>query len=205
MIKKRKSRTCIAAIKVRNKVMMAADRRSSWDFSQAQTMIKPKILKRNGLILAATGDGYLCSLLVERLDIPGDPLHTDDLDTYMFESLHAHITKLLLRKGFKDGHNQLSIPGEDSGCELLVGVKGRLFNYVISNPEPENKDRSLGEIQVDELNLPYASGCGGALAWGSLLTTDKVDMKPKDRLTLALEVAAHVSPGCDNNIDIVGE
>lgn len=191
-MKKRKvSQTCIAAIKGRGgKIYIAADRQVTWDDALKQTLIKPKVMKRKGIILAATGDSYLCGLLVERLSIPR---LIDDLDTYMYEILHDRIKALLIRKEYINEHRQLSV-GKDMFVELVVGVRGRAFTFRIT-------ENSI--IEVDEVNLPYCTGCGGFFAWGSLLTTEKLKIgNTKERLMLALSVAAELSPGCDANIDI---
>ena len=200
MIRHKQSRTCIAAVKdKRGRIVMAADRRASWDFSQAQAMPRPKIQKRNGLLLAGTGDGYLCTLIVDLLHVPVNEV--EDPDTYMHWTLLKEVNKLLKAKGFVDQHNQLRIPA-DSGVEVLIACSGRLYTLTIDNPEPY-KETPGGLISIDEVSLPYASGCGGQLAWGSLLTTGLLGtMKAKERLTIALTVAAEVSPGCDANIDI---
>lgn len=201
MIKKKQSLTCIAAIKHRGRIYMAADRRASWDFSQAQQMPRPKIVKRDGMILAGTGDSYLCALLVDILEVP--PRGQETLDDYMFDKMHRSVTNLLLRKGYCSEHKQLKIPSESS-VEVIIAIEGKLYNIVIHNPDPEKEDIS-GEIMIDELNIPYASGCGGHLAWGSLLTSENLELTPNERLTIALNVAAQVSPGCDNKIDIYHE
>ncbi len=202
MIKRKKSLTCLAAIKHRGKIYMAADRRTSWDMSQAQEMPRPKIKKRDGVILAGTGDGYLCTLIVDIMKIPiGEG---QDLDIYMHWTFHQAVTKLLLAKGYADEHKQLKIP-PSGGAEILVAIQGMLYTVLIDNPDAENLDNPFGLVSIEEVNFPYASGCGGHLAWGSLLTTETLDMKPKDRLKLALQVAAKVSPGCDAVVDIEHE
>lgn len=202
-MKKKISLTCIAAIKdKKGRIYVASDRRASWDFSQAQAMPRPKLQKRNGIILSGTGDGYLCHLIVDMLEFP----HIQDdqsTDEYMHSVFYGKVLMLLKRKGFVDDRNQLKIAKED-GAEILVAVRGVLYTLSIRNPDPSN-DHPNGQIAIDEVATPYATGCGGALAWGSLLTTEDLGFKPKERLIIALNVAAKVSPGCDNNIDIERE
>lgn len=201
MIKKKISRTCLAAIKHRGRIYMAADRRVSWDDGQAQEMPRPKINKRDGVILAGTGDSYLCTLIVDVLELPTRGEET--VDEYMMDKVHRAIMNLFIRKGYCSEHKQLKIASEAS-VEAIVAIEGHLYNIIVHNPDP-HKEYSNGEIIIDELNVPYATGCGGSYAWGSLLTTELLVMKPRDRLQLALQVAAQVSPGCDANINIESE
>lgn len=210
MIKKKQSRTCIAAIKTSNgKIMMAADRRSSWDFSQAQKMPRAKIRSRDGLILAGTGDGALCYQIVDNLKFREYPYEEWGFeDEYLNNIFYNDVIKLLKSKGYVDVdaglHPILKIPVE-SATEILICIHRRLYSLQIFNPHPE-ADYPNGLVTIDELGVPYATGCGGQLAWGSLLTTMDLGMKPKERLAIALNVAAQVSPGCDNNIDyIIGD
>lgn len=203
-MKKRKSTTCIAAVTdKKGRIHIAADRRVSWDFSQAQTMPHAKVIKRDGVILAGTGDSYLCDLLTQYLEIPNVEGYENYPGHYVFHPLYNSVKKLLSQRGFYDERRTLKIPREMS-VEVLLAVHGQLFTISINNPD-ELSDAPNGVIQCGQINVPYATGCGGLLAWGSLLTTQEMGMKPKERLLLALNVAAQVSPGCDNIIDIENE
>jgi len=189
--------TCIAAIKHKGKIYVAGDRRASWDMSQAQVMPFAKVIKRDGVILAGTGDCYVLNLITRVLHIP--QVDTD-IDTYMFHHLQRAIRGLLIEKGFTDGQKILRIP-EELETEIVIAISGTLWAIQIQDSKPHG----IGIISVDQCNLPYATGCGGQLAWGSLLTTEDMEMKPKDRLIKALKVAAQVSPGCDDKVDIEHE
>src|SRR6476646_6720467 len=127
----KQSNTCIAAIKLRNgRIAMAADRRVSWGFSQAQAMPRPKIQKRDGIILAGTGDGYLCGLIVDLLKIPTFSYENYDLrtlDTYMHNQFFDSVCKLLKSKNFKDQHNVLRVPG-DCSAEIIIAIHNHLYN-----------------------------------------------------------------------------
>jgi len=196
------SATCIAAIRnKRGKIMVAADRRMSWDTGQVQKMPTAKVVKRDGLIIAGTGSCYLLTLMTQLLVIPTDGQH--DPINYTHNILKPAIIKLLKHNGFVDDKKNLKIP-EDVDLEAVIVCNGRIFSLVIENVEPDKED-SLGLIMIDEVSLPYATGCGGRLAWGSLLTTEKMKMESRERLELALQVAAEVSSGCDDTIDIVSE
>lgn len=202
---KRKSSTCIAAIYYKKgKIAMAADRRETWDYGQCQTMQEPKIAKRLGMILAGTGDSYLCDLIVNQLVLP-DANEFTDIKDYMHNAFHGALYQALVKKKFSNKDKMLVIAPHDH-CEIVIAVKGTLWSVIIENPDPENQMVESGRISILPLSLPYATGCGGKWAWASLDTTEILEIKSyKERLKIALEVAAKNAPGCDNNVDIIAE
>lgn len=200
---KKNSGTCIAILADKNgKLIMATDRRMSWGMSQAQVMPGPKCFKREGILLAGTGDAHLCTLLTKRMHLPYYPPEINPED-YVHEAIYNSIKEILISKGFSQDDKNLHLP-VDSSVELVVGIKGRVFSIDVCNP---SKDLDFnGIIRIDEVSVPYATGCGGQLAWGSLLTTARIKkLGAEERLTVALFVASEVSPGCDNNIDFIEE
>lgn len=201
MIKKQ-SRTCIAVIKnKRGKLMMAGDRRATWDFSQSQKMPRPKVSKRDGLLLGGTGDGALCTLIVDIMPILS--YEDQELDNYMFNDFRKQLIKTLKQQGYTDEHNLLKLP-RDTDAEIIVGIRGRVYQVIINNPDPDNH-YTVGQVSIDEVNVPYAAGCGGSLAWGALLESVDSQYSYKERLERALNIAASVSPGCGDGIDIINE
>lgn len=214
MSKMKQSSTCIAAIKHRGKVYMATDSRLSWGMDQAQELPKGnrKIVKRDGLILAGTGTWYLCRLILQTLAFRSPEGYEGIEDQYFDSIFYNDVVKLLKSKGHIDVdsglHPVLKIP-YDVSAEIIMVLNGRLFTLTIENPVVEENHNPSGLVMIEELNIPYAAGCGGQLAWGSLLTTESLEevllLKPKERLKLALQVAAQVSPGCDENIIIENE
>ncbi len=213
MIKKKRSNTCIAALKTKSgKILMGADRRCSWDFSQCQVMPRPKINKRNGVILAGTGDSYLCTLFVDIMEIPN--IIGSNTDKYMHGVFFDAVYNMLIMKGMGEEHNLLKIPG-DSDVEILVVIYGKLYQVIINNPDPTSTMCS-GLVTIDELNLPFATGCGGQAAWNAIKAFNRANQLLKDIgqnklltdkqiLLESLVLAAENSPGCDDNIDIIGE
>ncbi len=182
--------------------MMAGDRRASWDWGKAQSMPKPKIRKRKGLLLGATGDCFLCSLFVDIMDIPKRK-EKQTLEKYMFEDFYLAVKAELLVHGFADEHHILKIP-EDIGCEVLVGVEGKVFIIDIVNTE-FRKESTQGLILIDEVALPYAAGCGDSVeAILRYVLKTKKSISKAD-LKLAVQVIAEISPGCDDKIDILVE
>ena len=200
------STTCIGVLKMPNgKLIMAGDRRMSWGFSQAQKMPGSKVIKRQGLLLGGTGSCYLLTILSKLCPIPDviDKLDDEMVETFVHTSLKKEIHDFLVSQGFGDKDSHLIIPG-DLSIELLIGIRGRLFSVIVENADSDTAD-ARGIIVIDEVNLPYATGCGGQLAWGALLESEDSDKTPKERLRRALKAAAEVSPGCDKNITFVQE
>ena len=199
----RKSNTCLAVLRdVEGKLWFAGDRRLSWGMHRAQKMRKPKIAKREGLLLAGTGVGSMCDEIVHLMQIPeqgksGDPYW------YMHEIFMPTLFDHLRHKGYLHEKERRLAYHEDResreddwfGAIILIGFKGQLFELDVDNQQ----------ISLDMIDAPYAHGCGGDLALGSLLTTEGTKMGPAKRLEKALHVAAEVSPGCDNNVDILHE
>lgn len=192
--------TCIAICKDKNnRLMIAGDRRSSWGWHKAQSMPKPKISSRSNVLLGATGDGFLCSLLVDVMKIP--KRGTKDLDQYMFNDFYNAVYIELIKHGLGEEHNLLKIP-EEMGCELIVGIENRVFTINIENRE-KDKISPEGIIAIDEVNTPYATGCGdSADAVLRYILKTKKYIAEKD-LKTAIEVIADIAPGCDNNIDLI--
>lgn len=195
----RESNTCIAVIrekynkKKKGELVFAADRRISFGHSY-QEGVRPKVVKRDGIILAGTGLGYLCNLACELTPIPKIPIEMDSF-AYVHGPFKESLKIALISHGCSDINNQLAFP-EDINTTILIGVKSDL--YIIGF------DSDFG-ILIDPVAAPYGAGCGGMYALGSLMTTENIKMSSEDRLTLALQVAAKLSSGCDDQIDIVRE
>lgn len=192
-----KSKTCIAVVKNKNgRLVMAADSRINIGSSDYQKSPIAKIVKKDGLLLGATGCSYLCTLLTHVIKPP--KLYTDNITSYIHHQFYDKVINLLKSKHYFDNQNNLKISSYN-GCEVLIGVSGRLFSLTIANED------HIANIGIVEMNTPYATGCGGALAWGSLLSTENLITNTKERLILALQVASKVSSGCDDNITIISE
>jgi len=194
------SNTCLAVIrekldkKRRGELVFAADRRISWGSSQFQKLVYPKVKKRNGIILAGTGDSYLCDLIVQLTPIPDLPPRMKVFN-YIHEVLRRTIESNLIDNGMKGEKDGLGIPGKMYAA-ILVGIQKELYEI--------NVDERYG-IVINQIDAPYGHGCGGDYALGSLKTTENLNMSSEDRLTVALNVASELSAGCDNKIDIIRE
>ena len=195
-MKKRQSRTCILVAKnSRGKIMMAADRLSSYDWGHAELMNRPKITKKNKVLLGACGDGGLCTLIIDIFDVPEPPKDTS-ADLYMFYLFKPLLIKFLKQQGYTDEHKLLQIPKESS-CGLLVAVLGQVYSVGIHNSDPDNDHSFLGEVSIDVSSTPFAIGCGDIPAIVSLKKDlNKTGYNTKEHVTEALELACDISPGC---------
>jgi hypothetical protein len=197
---RKKSSTCLAVVrekgtkKKRGKLVFAGDRRISWGMGQHQIATRAKVIKRNGVVFAGTGVSYLCDLVCELCEVPDVPEQMDGFN-YVHHVLYRNIMAILTEKGCMDKEGKVTL-SEDFEAVILVGFKGDLFEICISN--------DCG-VTIDAIDAPYAHGCGGKYALGSLKTTENSKMSAEDRLKLALGIAAELSPGCDANVDIVRE
>lgn len=221
-MKKKNSRTCIVAVKNKqNKIIMAADRRISSDDKYQESPI-PKIAYINGFLVGGTGDCELLQLITENLALGQE----GNITSYMYYGFKNSLVKTLKQHGYRDEHNLLRLQ-KDSDLELLVAKEGRLFSINFNSGHGPDIVPSPSTLGIIEVSLPYATGCGGDLAWGSLLSTDGdskeillykldknfgVDKLPKNvksldeiKLLYAINVAAKVSSGCDSRIDIIKE
>lgn len=222
MKNKKQSMTCVAVCKKRNgKLIMAGDRRISTGDKYQKSPI-PKIAYINGFLLGGTGDCELLQLITENLALGQE----GDITSYMYYGFKIALIKLLKNHGYKDEHNLLRLQ-KNSDLELVVGKEGKLFNITFNsgyNPDVLVEPSTIGIV---EIGTPYATGCGGELAWGSLLSIEgdnkedllqklhvnfNIQKLPKNIKTLdeiklfyALNIASTVSAGCDNNIDIIQE
>ncbi len=202
-MKQIRSKTCIAVVKDKKRLWMAGERRLNWDDGLVMASTRPKISFREGLLLGASGLGYLCSEVVDFFPIPAFDKENYTTSEYMQVLFMPGLLQYLREQGHmvRDERRLMSTtrPDEDFGVSVLVGVGTDLFEVALTD----------GGCAFDLIPTPYATGCGQPYALASLMTTQALEsmgserMKPKDRLTLALQVAAHLSPGCDSNIDIL--
>lgn len=191
--------TCIAVLRKKNgKLIMAGDRRMSWGMMKHQVKVTPKVHKRNGLLIGGTGTCYIIELAHTILKVR-PPNKKEDPVIYINNVFLEEFKKLLMNKGFKkDGNIHLT---NSFRTILIIAIKSKLFELEVD----VDNDKNFSFIIVDQIEAPYAHGCGGYYALGSLLTTENMRMPEEERLTIALQVAAKMSPGCDDNIDILEE
>lgn len=202
---KRKSRTCIGLIKLRDgRLMMAGDHRVSESFSSAYKCPFPKVRKKeNGMLMGASGHSALCKFIV---DVFEPPAIETDLDTYMFHPFQKALYKALRdQPGKSDEHHILRL-APDTSCAVLIGIENRGFIVDISN-ETENTPLDHyygGEISIDDVPIPFVIGCGSTPAFPILYTTKtKHNTNTKAQLIQAMTAAAELSPGCDDDFTFI--
>jgi hypothetical protein len=203
MIKRKKSTTCIIALKnTKGKILIAADRRASFDWSKHVTMNKPKVRKNNGYIIAGTGDGALCSLFVDAFTPPD--YDGEDLDIFMHHKFYKSVVRTLIGHDMVDAHKVLKIPPE-TYCGLVIALNGHVYTVDIFNPD-ENGALPYGVVAIDEVPTPYTTGCGGEHAKGAIDAMILQGVKDTRLIAkTAIEVAAMNSPGCDAVCDLIIE
>ena len=197
------SGTCLAVLKDdEGYLYFASDRRGSWGFGKAHKLEDPKSRFRSGVLMMGTGG---CFEIVEMLDhmkiAPFTPKTNPDM--YMHNKFIPAIVRHFKTQGLLHPKERRLRHHDDSewiGAVMVVGLGSSVYEVTVDNLH----------IVFNKVGAPWAHGCGGALAWGSLLTTealtttpDKLEMSIPDRLVFALSAAATVSPGCDDNIDII--
>lgn len=200
----KKSNTCIAVCKNRKgKLMIAGDRRNTWGYHHAETMEFPKINKKDGVLLGATGTGDACSLFVDdgAFNIPDKKV--DCINTYMFHTFKPAVFKFLINQGYANKDKELSLP-PDWFVEVVICIEGTTWTLIISNPLDTGV--LAGHVDLSRISVPYATGCGGIPALAVLKHTLKIKgYCTQDDLKQALVIASEISIGCDDVIDILTE
>ncbi|MFC9606078.1 hypothetical protein ACFTTN_21765 [Streptomyces niveus] len=135
----------------------------------------PKVFLNGPYVMGFTSSFRMGQLLRHSLSAP----HPEgDLNQFMCTRFVDAVRTCL-----KDGGWARKDAEQEEGGTFLVGIHGRLFTLD-------------SDYQVAESADGYdAAGCGDQLALGSLHTTTARDMKPHQRLTAALDAAAHHSAG----------
>lgn len=174
--------TCIAAVVDGDNIYMGGDSAGISDDSVYSLGIgaESKIWEKDGILFGASGSFRVSQVLRWQMSLPqynpdAEPLEylTGPLATAMRESLMVH--------------GALSVWEEDSteniDGSLLVGYGKRVFEI-------------FGDFGVGELVHGYGSvGCGSPIAMGALAATESTKIKPKKRITMALEAAERHSAG----------
>lgn len=148
------------------------------------TSLDPKIKKVGKYLIGYAGETGL-GQLIQSIDLP-DPSNTSD----------AHLLRFLrtkFSKAIKDAIEMYSPStspekSDDGGVSLLVGVRGRLFEF------------NSADFQLNEYS-EAAIGSGAHFAFGVLYAT----MNYKDqkrRVSKAIECAIDLSPSCKGPIVI---
>jgi hypothetical protein len=166
--------TCIVSIKENNTVYMGGD---SAGIAGLSITIRddPKVFTNGPFLMGFTSSFRMGQLLRYKLDPPKQTVSQDDMK-YLVTDFVDSLRKCFSANGFGDKDATV-------GGTFLVGYKGKLYTI--------EKD-----YQVGIPNAAYdAVGCGSDLALGSLHSTAKMNLKPEQRITMALEAASAFSAG----------
>lgn len=174
--------TCIAAtIEVDGTVWMGGDSAGidseSFDLGIGR---ETKVWENGGILFGTCGSFRVAQVLRWHMEVP--PRHPDhDVLKYITGPLVDAMRIALENAGaltvWEEDHT------ESMGGDVLIAYQGRVFEI-------------WGDFGVGELIHDYgATGCGSALACGSLATTEYFDISAKERVELALEAAERHNAG----------
>lgn len=144
-----------------------------------------KVFRNKEFIIGYTSSFRMGQLLRFRFTPP--PISGKDLYEYMCTEFVDGVRKCFEEYGFMQKYKG----GDEKGGEFLVGIRGRLFHI--------DDDYQVGE-PVDGF---MSVGSGMYYALGSLDTTNKNQIKPKDRVEIALRVAEKYSCGVSGPFNYV--
>jgi ATP-dependent protease HslVU (ClpYQ) peptidase subunit len=170
--------TCVVGLIQGADVYMGSDSLGTGECS-ANLLKNPKVFRKGGFMIGFT-TSYRFGQIVQYAFAPpslDDHIQLDTLE-YMVRLFVPSLHEALREAGWERHEKD---EGNITGGNLLVGVRGRLF-------EIQN------DFGVLEDSAPYAAiGCGRSVALGSLHTTQKVPgLAPFERIRAALEAAAAV-------------
>lgn len=176
--------TCIVGIKDKDIIYMGADSLGSTSFDKS--IRKDKKIFRNGeMLFGFTTSFRMGQILQYAFTAPEHPKGYSDFK-YLVEQFIPAVIKTYRETSY------LTVEKEKAfGGTFLLGYRKNL--YQIEN-----------DFQVAQSMDNYAAcGCGESFAMGSLYTTRKFDMTPKERIELAIKAAAEYSVGVGGPIHIL--
>jgi 20S proteasome alpha/beta subunit len=166
--------TCIVGIQHAGGVTIGADSAGS-DSDTVSARADAKLFLVGPYLFGFTTSFRMGQLLHYSMKPPSPPVR--DLDRFMATTFIDAVRDCFAAGGFAETNM-----GVERGGVFLVGVAGKL--YVVQ-----------GDYQIGrQVNHYDAVGCGEHLALGSLHTTEKLDLEPKQRVRLALQAATEHSP-----------
>jgi ATP-dependent protease HslVU (ClpYQ) peptidase subunit len=130
----------------------------------------------NGPYLFGFTTSFRMGQLIRHALVPPEP--DGSLDKFMSTTFIDAVRSCLKEGGWARKESD-----REEGGTFLVGILGRLFVV-------------YDDYQVGQAAAGYAAvGCGAELALGALFATEGTDMKPRRRVTLALQAAERFSAG----------
>lgn len=169
--------TCIVGLVENDKVYIGGDSAGvgGYDITVRKDV---KVFRNGPFLMGFTSSFRMGQLLAYKLRVPVRQPEYTEIMAFMVTTFIDSVRSCLKEGGFSR-----SKEGEESGGSFLVGYEGRLFEV--------HEDFQIGESYDDY----SAVGCGDNYAIGSLYTTRGGVWSPEERITMALEAAAHHSAG----------
>lgn len=166
--------TCVVGLVDKGTVYIGVDSAAVQGWTRRKSKVA-KVFRRGPFLIGYTTSFRMGQLLQHHLDVPPQEAAQDDvayLVTHFIEKARA----LFKEKGFAKVESNT-----EKGGQFLVGYKGRLYSVE-------------SDFQVGEHEDGYdAIGSGADFALGALAALTR--LKPTERITRALEIAAHFNMG----------
>ncbi len=168
--------TCIAGWVEGATVWMGADSAISHAYMLREST-ESKLVRRNGILFGVAGDTRAKAILAHNLEIPARK------KSQVAEAFIAIELVNAIRVAFKEsGMHTRKDEHESVGVTLLIAYESKL--YIVG-----------GSYAVYRTRDNFAAiGSGAELASGALYALKDYEIKPRERLTLALRAAAHFNP-----------
>lgn len=141
---------------------------------------EPKVWRSGNMLFGACGSFRVSQVIRWQVHVPTYDPNTEIL-AYLTGALMDTLRDSLAMHGSLQAWLDDATEGIDGG--LLIGTQGRVFEVY--------NDFGIGEL----VHGYGATGCGGPIALGNLAATESLDIKPKKRITMALEAAERHSAG----------
>lgn len=182
----------VIAKSTKNKCIAASDRRISDSTGMVYLDAHSKVQKMHSCLIGSAGDVAPFEVFLTLKSMKNFKQAENKMSYLLFMVLPQ----------FKKALKTLVLTQEDDALGLLntdiiICHQGLCYNIAING--------SHG-VEVSQVSLPAAFGCGGPLALAALKGIQLYnDNNIAQQLTWALEIAATMDNACDANIDIIKE
>ena len=179
--------TCIVGLESEGRVWMGGDRAAVDQSHYLSHCEQPKVFRRGDLVFGYTTSFRMGQLLQFKLKVP-ELTEDQPIDEYMATAF-IDAVRDCLKEG---GYTRVDCSRETIGT-FLVGVRGRL--YIVD--DDYNVRRDNGGFN--------AVGSGLSVALGSMHSTAKLRLHPRERIAMALEAASTFITTVRGPFDIICE
>jgi ATP-dependent protease HslVU (ClpYQ) peptidase subunit len=176
--------TIIVAIKDDKKIIMGADSIGVSHYDKVER-VDTKIFKKNNFLIGFTSS-YRMGQILNYIWTP--PEHPKDMPNmeYMVSTVVTSIIDTFEKEKYaKVNNNRIE------GGTFLIGYKNSIYKID-------------SDFQVAETMDNYdACGCGESYALGTFYATELMELKPRERVNLALKSAIKFSSGCGGHTNVL--